>query len=122
MLITALIIGVSLIVGATLIAKYWNKIFAFLKNVVNAIKFKLKRLVLGTKVFMKRIGDKFQTRTKNYSKDEETKKWKETIVTCNHNEEEIPDEYKNINYATMPGDEFEITKDGEKQLELQTQN
>lgn len=112
MIATALILGATLLIGGTLIAKYWNKIVEVLKKVINSIKTKIKGIVMGSSVFIKRIGDKFQNRTKHYSKNE-LGKWKETIVTYDQNEDEIPEKYRN--YATMD-DEFDLTPELELYL------
>ena len=67
---------------------------------------------MGSAVFLKKIGNKFQNRTKHYSKDE-LGKWKETIVTYEQNEDEVPEKYRN--YATMD-EEFDVTSDFEMEL------
>ena len=110
----ALILGATLIVGGTLIAKYWNKIIDFMKTVINKLQLKVRGVVMGSAVFIKKIGDKFQNRTKYYSKDE-VGKWKETIVTYEQNEDEVPEKYRN--YAIMD-DEFDLSPE----LELQLKN
>jgi hypothetical protein len=108
----ALILGATLLVGGSLLSKYWNKVIDFLKNVIGKLKTKIKGVIMGSAVFIKRLGDKFQNRTKHYSKDE-VGKWKETIVTYDQNENEVPEKYRN--YATLD-DEFDISPELEMQL------
>lgn len=109
----ALILG-AVIVGGTLIAKYWNKVVGFMKTVITKLKTKVQGILMGSAVFLKKIGDRFQNRTKHYSKNE-AGKWKETIVTYEQNKEEIPEQYRN--YITMD-EEFDLSPE----LELQLKN
>ncbi|MBU3178392.1 hypothetical protein KPL47_18875 [Clostridium estertheticum] len=112
MIVTALILGAAFLVGASLLTKYWNNVISILKSVITKLKVKIKGIVMGSSVFIKRIGDKFQNRTKHYSKDE-VGKWKETIVTFEQSENEVPEKYRN--YATMD-DEFDLSPELEMQL------
>lgn len=114
MIATALILGAAFLIGASLLTKYWNKVIDVLKSVITKLKAKIKGIVMGSSVFIKKIGDKFQNRTKHYSKDE-VGKWKETIVTYDQTENEVPEKYRN--YATMD-DEFDLSPE----LEMQLQN
>ena len=112
MIATALILGAGVLIGGGLITKYWNKIVSVLKSVITKLKAKIKGILMGSSVFIKKLGDKFQNRTKHYSKDE-VGKWKETIVTYEQSENEVPEKYRN--YATMD-DEFDLTPELELQL------
>lgn len=112
MIVTALILGATFLVGAGLLAKYWNKVIDVLKAVITKLKAKLKGIIMGSTVFIKKIGDKFQNRTKSYTEDE-VGKWKETIVTYEQTENEVPEKYRN--YATMD-DEFDLSPELEMQL------
>lgn len=112
MIAIALILGATLIVGGTLVAKYWNKVLDFMKKVIDKLKKKVHGVLMGSAVFIKKIGNKYQNRTKHYSKDE-LGKWKETIVTYEQNEDEVPEKYRN--YATME-DEFDLSPELEMEL------
>lgn len=115
MIITTAIILGAIIVGTTLVAKYWRKILDFLKLVIGKLKRIVKGIMMGCAVFIKKIGDKFQNRTKHYSKSE-TGKWKETIVNYEQNPEEIPEKYRE--YAGFdPEKEYDLTQ--EFSMELQ---
>lgn len=107
-----LILG-AVIVGVGLIAKYWRKIVDFLKNVINKLKKVIKGTVMGCSVFLKKIGDKFQNRTKHYSQNERGQ-WKETIVTYEQDENDIPEKYRE--YAGFC-DEADLTPELQLQLE-----
>ena len=110
----ALIVGAALIAGGTLLAKYWNRVLDFMKKVISKLDAKLSgnSKLMGTAIFIRKIGNKFQNRTKHYSKDE-IGKWKETIVTYEQEENEIPEEYRK--YATED-DEYDLTPELELQL------
>ena len=92
----ALIVGAA-IVGATLVARYWNKILDFMKKVIKKLSAKLSAnsKIMGTANYIRKVGNKFQNRTKYYSKNEEGK-WKETVVTYEQTESEIPEEYRSM--------------------------
>lgn len=108
----ALILG-AVIVGTTLIARYWSRIVDFMKKVFYKLKSKINGVLMGSCVFIKKLGDRFQNRTKHYSKNE-LGKWKETIVTYEQEEDEVPEKYRN--YATLE-DEFDLTPELELQLQ-----
>lgn len=93
------------VIGVGLVATYWKNIVGFIKKVKTKIEEKLRKPILGCSVFIKKIGDKYQNRTKHYSKNE-LGKWKETIVSYEQNEEDVPEEYRK--YATMD-EEFDLT-------------
>lgn len=110
----ALLIGAGLIAGTTLLVKYWNKVIGFLKKVIGKLQAKLKvgQKLMGAAVYIRKVGDKIQNRTKHYSKDE-VGKWKETIVTYEQEVDEIPEEYRR--YATEDED-YDLTPELELQL------
>ena len=108
-----LILGASVIVGATLVAKYWRNIVDFLKRVLTKLKQIIKGTIMGSAVFLKRIGDKFQNRTKHYSQNEQGK-WKETIVCYEQDADEIPEKYRE--YAGFD-QEVDLTEELQLQLE-----
>lgn len=107
----ALILG-AVILGTTLVARYWNTIVDFMKKVIYKLKARVRGTLMGSSVFIRKLGDRYQNRTKHYSKDE-TGKWKETIVTYDQNEEDVPEKYRN--YAAL-ADEFNL--DAELEMEL----
>jgi hypothetical protein len=111
MILAALILG-TLIVGGTLLAVYFREVQKFMQKVIQKLKVSFKTIVQGSTVFIKKIEDKFQTRTKHYSKNE-IGQWKETIVTKTQEEDEVPEKYRTV--ATMD-DEFDITPDFEMEL------
>ena len=113
MIIAASVILGAVIIGATLVATYWNKIVDFMKRVLNKLKQVVKGTIMGSAVFLKKLGDKFQNRTKHYSQNEQGK-WKETVVSYEQDADEIPEEYRE--YA---GFENEVDLTSELQLEIE---
>ena len=67
---------------------------------------------MGSAVFIRKAGRKFQNRTKHYSKDE-MMRWKETTVVYEMNEEDVPEEYRQ--YANEYED-YDVTDELEMQL------
>lgn len=112
MIATAIILGATLFIGISLLAKYWNKVLDVLKRAINKLKHMVSGVLVGSSVFIKKLGDKFQNRTKHYSKTE-MDKWEETVVSYEQNPEEIPEEYRN--YAGF-GKEYDLTMELEIQL------
>ena len=113
MIIAASVILGAVIIGATLVATYWNKIVDFMKRVLNKLKQVVKGTIMGSAVFLKKLGDKFQNRTKHYSQNEQGK-WKETFVSYEQDADEIPEKYRE--YA---GFDNEVDLTSELQLELE---
>ena len=111
MIATALILGATLLVGATLIAKYWNRVIDIMKKAIQKIQIMIAGTVMGSTVFIRKLGDMFQNRTKHYSKSY-MGKWEETIVSYEQTEEEIPEEYR---VCVHDNHEYDLTM----QLELQ---
>ncbi len=111
----ALILGAALIAGGTLIAIFWNKIMDFIKNTARKLeeKFAQSQKLMGVVQFIRKLGNRFQNRTKHYLKDVETGKWKEVIVTMEQEADEIPEEYRRHAEQT---DEYDLTPELELQL------
>ena len=112
MIAVAAILG-AVIVGVSLLSRYWSKIVEFMKQVIYKLKARTHQAVLGCRVSIRRLGDRFQNRTKHYSKNE-LGNWKETTVTCEMDKKEVPEKYPN--YARLE-EEFDLTP--ELQLQLQ---
>lgn len=112
MIAIALILGATAIIGTTLIAKYWNKVLSFLQKVIQKLKAKVQGTLMGSAVYIRKVGRKFQNKTKHYSKDE-MMRWKETTVVYEMEEEEVPEEYRR--YANEYED-YDVSDELEMQL------
>lgn len=112
MIEVAIILGAAIIAGGTILAKYWNQILDFMKGVILKLKKKMTGILMGSAVFIRKIGDRIQNRTKHYAKDK-LGTWQEKIVTLEQNEKEVPLQYRK--YVTIE-DEFDLTPELELQL------
>lgn len=114
MIATALILGATLIVGVTLLAKYWNRVVDVLKKSIQKLQSIVAGALVGSAVFIRKLGDRYQNCTKHYSKTN-LGKWEETIVSYEQTAEEIPEEYRN---SAENVEEYDLTME----LELQLKN
>lgn len=92
MILTTLLFGATVLLGAGLIATFWNNITEWLKKAVQKVKEIVNAVVVGAKIFIKKIGEGFKEISKHYSK--KGIKWQETIVTKEISASEVPDEIK----------------------------
>lgn len=81
---------------------FFEKALNMLKTVVNKLASKVRGVILGSAHFFRRIGNKYQEGTRNYSLEEEIGEWNETTVTKEIYLEDVPPQYRTLN------DEFEI--------------
>ena len=113
MVASSIIIGAALLVGTGLVIAFWNSIITYLKAAIAKVSKAIHAVILGVRVFLRKISDGIIQITKNYSQNAETKKWKETIVKRKLNENEVP---KDIRDRIIMEDEFDITDELELQL------
>lgn len=111
MIIEALLIGAALLVGGSLVAKYWNSIVDWLKRCLQKVKQVIKTAVYGTKVFIKKIGEAIEEISKHYAK--ENGPWQETVITRKVNERDVPED---IRAMAQKYRETDITDELEAQL------
>lgn len=100
-------IGVDRIRGAfirvkNMLTRFFKKALDLMKTVVNKLASKVRGVILGASHFVRKIGNKYQEGTKNYSLEEEIGQWNETTVTRDIGLEEVPQEYQTME------DEFEV--------------
>lgn len=81
---------------------FFEKALDMMKKVIDKIAVRVKGVILGSAHFSRRIGNKYQEGTKNYSLEEEIGEWNETTVTREIALEEMPPKYR------MLEDEFEV--------------
>lgn len=112
MIATALILGAALFVGTTLLARYWNRVVDVMKRAVNKLKNMVTGVLVGSAIFIRKLGEKFQNRTKHYSKTN-LGTWEETIISYEQTADEVPEEYQN--YARS-SNEYDLTLELELQL------
>lgn len=113
MLLVGLILGATIIAGSGILVGFWNDMVDWLKRAINKVKEVIQHVVFGTKVFVKKIKEAIKEISKHYSKDE-VGRWKETIVTREIPESEVPPEI--IAKAAQMNQEVDITEELELQL------
>ncbi len=115
-MIPLILLGAAALTGA-LIAVYWKKIVKWLQAAYEYLPESLKKRIQGFVTLVKAIHGVFKNIVKYYSYNEETQKWKQTIVTQEVNESEIPDEIKAKIKSSMTG-EVDTSEDVREKLEL----
>jgi len=92
-----LMIAAALIMGLLVVSSVLGKldeIISWLKRGIEAVKKAINMIVIGTKIFIKKIGEAFKEIGKHYSQSNDGK-WHETIVTREISENEVPIEFRN---------------------------
>lgn len=84
------------------LTRFFQKAIDMMKKVVEKIAAKVRGVILGAAHFFRKVGNKFQEGTKNYSLEEELGEWNETTVTREIKFEDVPPKYKTLD------DEFEV--------------
>jgi hypothetical protein len=112
MISVALIVGAGIIVGVAAI--FWNNIISYLKKAIQRVQEVIQAVILGVRVFLRKTSDGIMQITKNYSQDQETKRWKETVVRRTLNEDEVPREKRN---RLVMDEEFDISEELEMKLQ-----
>ena len=84
------------------LTRFFQKAIDMMKKVVEKIAAKVRGVILGAAHFFRKVGNKFQEGTKNYSLEEELSEWNETTVTREIKFDDVPPKYKTLD------DEFEV--------------
>ncbi len=113
MILSAIIMGAACVAGVGLVATYWNNIVDWLKRAIVKVQNVIKGVVYGTKVFIQKIKEGIKEISKHYSQDENGR-WKETVVTREVPESEVPEEIRMK--ARVMNQQVDITDELELQL------
>lgn len=102
------------------VRQVWSRLITQLQRVMEKFAEKMLEILpnsvlRGSTVWIRRLTDKVQKLTKNYTQNRITQQWEETVVTENITEDDIPEEIKN-KYGVEIG-EFEISQELELQLD-----
>ena len=81
---------------------FFEKALNMMKKVVDKLASKVRGVILGSAHFFRKIGNKYQEGTKNYSLEEEIGEWNETTVTREIQLEDVPPKYRTLD------DEFDM--------------
>lgn len=84
------------------LTKFFQKAIDMMKKVIDKIATKVRGVILGAAHFFRKVGNKYQEGTKNYSLEEELGEWNETTVTREIELEDVPPKYRTLD------DEFEV--------------
>ncbi|WP_455193942.1 hypothetical protein [Eubacterium ramulus] len=84
------------------LTRFFEKALNMMKVVLNKIAAKIRGVILGASHFFRKVGNKYQEGTRNYSVEEELGEWNETTVTREIELEDVPPKYRTLD------DEFEI--------------
>lgn len=84
------------------LTKFFQKAIDMMKRVIEKIAVKVRGIILGASHFFRKVGNKYQEGTKNYSLEEELGEWNETTVTRDIELEDVPPKYRTLD------DEFEV--------------
>lgn len=112
MILAGLIMGATVIAGASVIATFWNSIVRWLKRVFEKLQSLVQGVIHGTRIFFKKMKEAAIEISKHYSKV--GTKWQETIVDKNVSVNEIPPEY--LKKMNRKNKEYEFTEELEMQL------
>lgn len=81
---------------------FFEKALSMLRKVVDKLASRVRGIILGSAHFFRKIGNKYQEGTKNYSLEEEIGEWNETTVTREIPLEDVPPKYRTLD------DEFDM--------------
>lgn len=108
-LITWALLGVA---GIGLLKKFWKEICNFLKRAMEKVRQIVRGVVMGAKIFVKKLWEGVQEISKTYSYDQTNRQWEETIATRTVPESEVPADIR----ALVGSSEVDITNKLEMQL------
>lgn len=81
---------------------FFEKALNMLRKVVDKLASRVRGIILGSAHFFRKIANKYQEGTKNYSLEKEIGEWNETTVTREIPLEDVPPKYRTLD------DEFDM--------------
>ena len=84
------------------LSRFFEKALSMMKATIDKIATRVRGVILGAAHFFRKVGNKYQEGTRNYSVEEELGEWNETTVTREVDLEDIPPKYRTLD------DEFEV--------------
>lgn len=88
--------------------RFFKKALDMLKTVISKLTSRVKGTILGSAHFFRKVGNKFQEGTKNYSLEEEIGEWNETVVTREILLEDVPPKYRLLDNGIEADDTYEL--------------
>ena len=84
------------------LTKFFEAALSFLRTVMKKLVARIRGVILGAAHFFRKVGNKYQEGSKNYSLDQELGDWNETTVTRNISVDDLPPKYRTME------EEFEV--------------
>ena len=84
------------------LTKFFEAALSFLRTVMKKLVARIRGVILGAANFFRKVGNKYQEGSKNYSLDQELGDWNETTVTRNISVDDLPPKYRTME------EEFEV--------------
>lgn len=82
--------------------RFFQKALDMMRASLDKLRTRVRGLLMGSAHFFRKIGDKYQEGTRNYSVDTELGDWNEVTVTRTVGVNDIPPQYRTLD------DEFEV--------------
>lgn len=115
MILTSLIVAAAATIAVGAVITYWDDVKQFLASAIKMAKAALDAIVVGVKVFMKKMDGYFTEVAKTYQRDRQNQ-WHETTTTKRVDPSEVPADILAKMNATR--EEVDITQRVERELQL----
>ncbi|MGE6553768.1 hypothetical protein [Exiguobacterium artemiae] len=115
MILTSLIVAAAATIAVGAVITYWDDVKQFLASAIKMAKAALDAVVVGVKVFMKKMDGYFTEVAKTYQRDRQNQ-WHETTTTKRVDPSEVPADI--LAKMNAPREEVDITQRVERELQL----
>jgi len=116
MILTSLIVAAAATVAVGAIITYWDDVKQFLAAAIKMAKAALDAIVVGVKVFMKKMDGYFTEVARTYQRDKQNQ-WHETTTTKRVDPSEVPADIL-AKIRKHQKEEVDITDQVERELQL----
>jgi len=115
MILTSLIVAAAATIAVGAVITYWDDVKRFLASAIKMAKAALDAIVVGVKVFMKKMDGYFTEVAKTYQRDRQNQ-WHETTTTKRVDPSEVPADI--LAKMNAYREEVDITQNVERELQL----
>lgn len=115
MILTSLIVAAAATIAVGAVITYWDDVKQFLASAIKMAKAALDAIVVGVKVFMKKMDGYFTEVAKTYQRDRQNQ-WHETTTTKRVDPSEVPADI--LAKMNPYREEVDITQNVERELQL----
>ena len=95
-----------------LLSLFWKDICNFLKRAMEKVRQIVRGIVMGSKIFLKKIWEGVQEISRTYSYDNANRQWEETTTTRTVSPSDVPPEF----LQKVSSEEMDVTDELEMQL------